>query len=136
MQPILLGDPEAITQKLPIVALPAIIACVVTAQFGGFGILTFVHLFAFAILAASMTDYKTEKGLWMLALLFAAIWSGFIAMYSYGSIMDWRLGVAFNGAVAIDAFFTMFILRLMVRFLWKTARLNYLYSNDSAVTKS
>ncbi|MEQ1826005.1 MAG: hypothetical protein ABL921_08655 [Pirellula sp.] len=82
MQSILQGDPEAITRRLPLVALPAIIACIVTAQFGGFGILTFVHLFAFAILAASMTEYKTEKGLWMLALLFAGIWSGLIAMYT------------------------------------------------------
>ncbi len=67
--------------------------------------LTFVHLFAFAILAASMTEYKTEIGLWMLALLFAGCWSGLIAMYTFGQIIDLRRGVALNGTVAIDAFF-------------------------------
>ena len=77
----------------------------VTVQFGGFGLLTFVHLFAFAILAASMTEYKTEIGLWMLALLFAGCWSGLIAMYTFGQIIDLRRGVALNGTVAIDAFF-------------------------------
>ena len=103
MQAILLGDPEVVTQRLPIMALPAIFACVVSAQFDCFGLLTFVHLFGFAILAASMAEFKTDKGLWMLALLFAAIWAGLIVMYTYGQFMDLRRGVAFNGAIAIEA---------------------------------
>ena len=52
-----------------------------------------------------MTEYKTEIGLWMLALLFAGCWSGLIAMYTFGQIIDLRRGVALNGTVAIDAFF-------------------------------
>ena len=125
---ILLGDPEATTRRLPILMLPAVIACVITAQFGSFGILTFVHLFGFAVLAAAMREYKTDKGLWMLALLFATICSGLIAMGIFGLIMDFRRGVVFNGAIAIDAFFAMFLMWLMVRFLWKTAKLNYAFS--------
>ncbi len=58
---ILLGDPEATTRRLPILMLPAVIACVITAQFGGFGILTFVHLFGFSVLAAAMGEYKTDN---------------------------------------------------------------------------
>ena len=123
---ILRGDPEAVTRQLPIMALPAIVACFVTAQFGGFGILTFVHLFGFAVLAASMTEYKTEKGLWMLALLFAVIWTAFILLYMYGQFLDLRRGVVADWSIAIDAFLTMFLMRLMVRFLSKTAKLNYL----------
>ncbi len=125
---ILRGDPEAITRRLPLMMLPAILVCFASAQFGGVGILTFAHLFGFAVLAAAMTEYRTEKGLWMLALLFAVIWSAFIVLYMYGQLTDLRRGVAVNGLLAIDVFFTMFLMRLAVRFLWKTARVNYLIS--------
>lgn len=128
MLPILRGDPEAITQRLPIVMLPAIVACLASARFGGFGLFTFVHLFGFGVLAASMSEYKTDKGLWMLALLFAAIWSGIIAMWMYGQFMDLRRGVALNAGIAIDVSCALFLMRLMVRFLWKSARLNYTIS--------
>lgn len=125
MLQLLRGDPEAITRSLPLVMLPAILGCFVIAQFGGFGILTCVHLFAFSVSAASMSEYKTERGLWMLALLFASLWTCLIAMWMYGQFLDIRRGVAFNGWIAIDAFFATFLMRLMVRFLWKTACLNY-----------
>ena len=38
MLPIPDGDPEAITRRLPIMMLPAIITCFLTAQFGGFAL--------------------------------------------------------------------------------------------------
>ena len=125
MLAILHGDPEAITRRLPIMMLPAIVACFVSGNLGGVGMLTCVHTFGFAVLAASLTEYKTEKGVWMFALLFAAIWSGLIAMWLYGQFLDLRRGVPFQVGIAIDGFFAMFLMRLMVRFLWKTAKVNY-----------
>ncbi len=108
--------------------LPAIIACFVSGNFGGALLLTCVHTFIFAVLAASMSEYKTDKGLWMLAALFAAIWTGLLALWTYGLFLDLQRGVQFQVVVAIDGFFAMFVMGLMVRFLWKTARLNYLLS--------
>jgi hypothetical protein len=64
----------------------------------------------------------------MLALLFAAVWTGLIAMWMYGQLLDLRRGVPFQAGVAIDGFFAMFLMRLMVRFLWKAAKINYLLS--------
>jgi hypothetical protein len=128
MLAILQGDPEAITRRLPIMMLPAIIACFVSGYFGGALLLTCVHTFMFAVLAACMTEYKTDKGLWMLALFFAVFWAGFLAMGTYAQFLDWWRGAPFQVGLAIDVFFAMFLMRLMVRFLWKTAKLNYLLS--------
>ncbi|MEQ1831115.1 MAG: hypothetical protein ABL921_34535 [Pirellula sp.] len=131
MLAILQGDPEAITRRLPIMMIPAIIACFVSGNLGGVGILTGAHLFGFAVLAASMTEYKTDKGLWMLALLFATIWTGLIGLWMYGQFLDLLRGIPFQAGIAIDAFFAMFLMRLMVRFLWKTVKLNYSLSIGS-----
>lgn len=125
MLAILRGDPEAITRRLPIMMLPAIIACFVSGYFGGALLLTCVHAFAFAVLAASMTEYKTEKGLWMLALFFAVFWAGLLAIGTYFQFLDLWRGAPFEVGLAIDVFFTMLLMRLMVRFLWKTAKWNY-----------
>jgi hypothetical protein len=125
MLAILQGDPEAVTRRLPILGLPAIIACFVSGYFGGALLLTCVHAFGFAVLAGSMTEYKTDKGLWMLALLFAAIWGGLLSMWTYFEFLDLWRGAALEVGLAIDVFFTMFLMRLMVRFLWKTAKVNY-----------
>lgn len=125
MLAILQGDPEAITRRLPIVALPAIIACFVSGNFGGALLLTCVHTFIFAVSAACMTEYKTDKGLWMLALFFAVFWGGFLVMGTYFQFLDGWRGAPLEVGVAIDGFLAMLLMGLMVRFLWRTAKLNY-----------
>lgn len=77
-----------------------------------------------------MTEYKTDKGLWMLALFLFVFYLGSMAMWMCGTFVDFRSGkgFVFNCLIAVDAFFGLSLGRLMVRFLWKTAMQNYLIS--------
>lgn len=120
-------DPEAILRWFPLLMLLAIASLVLSFQFGGLGILSSVHLFIFAVSAASMQEYKTEKGLWMLALTFAVLWAGMMSLCIYGQFMDLIRGVRFNPLIAVDAATMMFIMRMTIRFLWKCAKINYTF---------
>ena len=133
MRRILNGDPEAIIPLFSIMYLTGVLGCLVSVKFGGFGILTCAHLLGFGVLAASMTQYKTDKGLWMLALFLFVFYLGLMAMWMCGTFVDFRRGkgLLFNGSIAVDAFLGLSLGRLMVRFLWKTAKLNYLISIKS-----
>jgi len=118
---------------VPIMYLMGVLGCMVSVKLGGFGILTCAHLLGFGVLAASMTQYKTDKGLWMLALFLFVFYLGLMAMWMCGTFVDFRRGkgFVFNCSIAVDAFFGLSLGRLMVRFLWKTAKLNYLISIKS-----
>ncbi len=68
------GFPEAIIPNCPSLMIAGILGCLISAQFGGLGILTFVQVATLGVSAASLCEYQTERGLWMFALLLLVAW--------------------------------------------------------------
>jgi hypothetical protein len=79
---ILRGNPGTITRHMPGMILPALVLCYCLARFALPGILTAFQVLSLAASAACFTEYRTDRGLWMLAALFAVIWLSISAMQS------------------------------------------------------
>lgn len=91
--------------------------------FAGFA-LSGMMLFGVGAMGGSMGEYRTEKGIWMLAALFLAIFGALYATFLFYGVVDQLAGRAPAGLLAIDAIFSTSILGFMVRFLWTVALLN------------
>ena len=122
---IIAGLPEAIIPNCLLMMIAGILGCIVTAQFGGFGILTFVQVATLGVSAASLSEYRTDRGLWMFALLMLVIWGGLYALGLTMQTLDMLRGVQSPVAILIDASLATFCTTIHLRFLWRVARYNF-----------
>jgi len=118
------GDPDWAASLMPMLMLPAFLACYLCVRFHIPGILSCFQLAAFAVSAATFTEYRTERGLWMLATLFFAIWGGVLLLWFYGQAQDWVRGVAPDMTLIIDAAIATLIMHGHTKFLWRLIFLN------------
>jgi hypothetical protein len=82
-------------------------------DFGGF---TAFNLFGFGVLLACFTDYRTERGLWMLALLYGGLFLLFALAAEYFHIADLLRGAQPPaGQVAVDFAIGLYFQWKMVR---------------------
>ena len=100
-------------------------------RFISYGLLAFLFsgvcwLFGLAVSAAMMcglgamsgsfSEWRTERGLWMLGALFLIIFGFFYAVITYNQAADWIAGrAALRGIMAIDWFIGTTALRLQNR---------------------
>jgi hypothetical protein len=101
--------------------LPAFIGCFVCGRFDVPGLLSCFQLAAFAVSAAMLTDFRVERGLWMLAALFFVIWAGISLMWLYGETHDLIRGVAPPTTLVVDAAIATSIMHSHTKYLWKIA---------------
>ena len=125
------GNPEAVTARLPLLIVPAFAACLLSANFDLPGLLSFAQLFALSVSAASFTNYRTERGLWMLAALFFSIWTSIFFMWIFGQSRDLMRGVAPPASLIIDGAVALFVIRIHLKFLWTTAKFNFALSRST-----
>lgn len=96
----------------------------------GFAVSTMM-LVGLGAMAGSFTEWRTERGLWMLGALFLVIFSGFYCVVTYHQIADWIAGRApLQGLMAVDWFIGTSTLTYMVRFLWAVTYWNGRISSD------
>jgi hypothetical protein len=69
----------------------------------GIGVLSAFSLIALGAMLASVTDYRRERGLWMLALLFGGTFLVFVLLWEYFAIVDAIRGAQVAWQVAVDA---------------------------------
>jgi hypothetical protein len=115
------GDPDSVTSRLALLMLPAFIGCFVCGRFDVPGLLSCFQLAAFAVSAAMLTDFRVERGLWMLAALFFVIWAGISLMWLYGETHDLIRGVAPPTTLVVDAAIATSIMHSHTKYLWKIA---------------
>jgi uncharacterized membrane protein YadS len=99
--------------------VPAFVGCYLCAWFDVPGLLTCFQLTAFAVSAATFTEFRVERGLWMLAALFFTIWAGISLMWLVGETRDSIRGVAPEGTLVLDAAIATTIMHSHTKFLWK-----------------
>ncbi len=122
---IIAGLPESIIPNCLSLMITGILGACITAQFGGFGILTFVQVATLGVSAASLSEYQTERGLWMLALLMLVSWGGLHALGLTMQTLELLKGVQYPAAVVIDASLATFCTTIHLRFLWRVAVYNF-----------
>ena len=82
-------------------------------------------------MSGSFTEWRTERGLWMLGALFLLIFGGVSLLITY-QIADWFAGRApLQGLMAFDWFIGTTALTYMVRFLWAVTYWNGRASSDA-----
>ena len=84
-------------------------------------------LCGFGVMAATVSEWRTEPGLWMLSGLHFLIQAGIYAMFVYSEIAELAAGRAVMGGwMALDCSIGTAVLARMVWFLWSVTRLNRL----------
>ena len=110
--------------------VPAFLGCYLCARFDVPGLLSCFQLAAFAVSAATFTDFRAERGLWMLATLFFAIWAGISLMWLYGEARDWIRGVAPDVTLIVDVAVATSIMHGHTKYLWKLILRNLSISRE------
>lgn len=114
-------SPEQIDRVTPFCA-PAMLAGGVF-WFAGLTI-SAAFLLMLGAMAGSFDDWRTDKGLWMLATLFMTLTVLMSLTFTYFSIMDGLAGKDPDCLLAVDVFITTLVLGFNVRFLWAVAYWN------------
>lgn len=122
---IIAGIPEAIIPHSLEFMITGVLGCCIASQFGGFGVLTFVQVATLGFSAASLEEYQTDRGLWMLAILMLVIWGGLYALGLVMQIFDMHRGVQSPISVLIDTSLATFCTTIHLRFLWRIAHYNF-----------
>ncbi len=65
------------------------------------------------------TEFRVERGLWMLAALYFAIWAGMSLLCLYGETRDLIRGVVPEVSLIVDAAIATAIMHGHTKFLWK-----------------
>ncbi len=76
-----------------------------------------VMFVALGAMGGSFSEWRTERGLWMLGALFLTIFGAIHVLLLYHATIDWIAGRAVGGMVAVDIIVASSVLALMVRFL-------------------
>jgi hypothetical protein len=124
------GDPDLVTSRLPVLMLPAFVGCFLCARFEVPGLLSCFQLAAFAVSAAIFSEFRVERGLWMLAALYFVIWTGISLTWLYGGTRDWIFGVAVPVTLIADAAIATSIIHSHTKYLWKIVICNRSISRE------
>lgn len=119
------GDPEAIQSILWLLTI-GMAMLALAGLFDLPGILTGFFAAGFGVCAASLNDWRKERGLWMLAATYFAVYLFVYACIVIGQIRDAQWGVQPNSlALVLDFSIGTFLLTANLRFLSKVAKQNY-----------
>ncbi|TWT72795.1 hypothetical protein Pla123a_40940 [Posidoniimonas polymericola] len=88
------------------------------------GVLTAFQAVFLAVTAVSLSEYRAERGLWMLAMLYFAISVALYAIFLVQGILDEIRGVRAPVSLAIDVALITILLGGQVGFLWRVAVIN------------
>lgn len=97
----------------------------VSSQFDGYGILTFVQIGVLGVSAAALSEYRSECGLWMLALLMLLIWGGLHVLGITMEIRDVLRGVRSALPIVVDSTIATIWTTIHIRFLYRVSCYNY-----------
>jgi hypothetical protein len=126
MRAFLRGDPTAIVQAVPYFLLGGMAALGLSAYFDGTGIIAAGFVFALGTAGASLDEWRTERGLWMLAGLFLLIYGAVYVCFCIGQLQDVLRGAQPPDTLTlIDVSIGTAVLVVNLRFLTRVAIENY-----------
>ena len=123
------GEPNAIVPIGPYLLVCGMAAIGLSTFADGSGIITAFFVAGLGAAGAGLSEWRTERGLWMLAALLFLMY-GFVYVCScFGQLMDALRGApANNTALVLDLSFGTLVLLATLRFLLKIAKENYVIS--------
>jgi hypothetical protein len=96
-----------------------------------YGIITGVSLVGLMATLGSFTNYATERGLWMLALLFGVLLAATQGLIAFGQASDLLNGRSAEWPVAVDLAVASRFWWLQGRVLWSVVFYNRLLTRES-----
>jgi hypothetical protein len=120
------GDPSAVVRYSGLLILSGMLLAFASVQCDTAGAITGTFAIALGAAGGSLARWRTERGLWMLAVLFLTIYCAIYVLVSLGQILDWIRGVRNpEPSLIIDFSFGTILLSAIIRFLAKVARQNW-----------
>src|SRR4051794_23206231 len=126
MKALLRGEPTEVVRLAPYFLIGGMLGFVGSYLLDGFGAITAFSTVALGAAGASLEKWQTERGLWMLAALFAVIYAIIYGCFVYGRISDLLRGAPGVGIpLALDISIGSMLLLGQLRFLRSVVRQNY-----------
>jgi hypothetical protein len=130
---ILRGDPEAIVAYGPHIFLAAFLIIALSLLVDGTGILAGFFAAGLGGAGILLANWRTERGLWMLAGVYLVVNLFVYGCFSVGQIRDALQGVQVESvALLVDFTIGTLLLVTTIRFLVNVARENYQISRSRA----
>ena len=130
MRPFLQGDPEAIVGRAAILMIGGVLAFGLSNIAAGHGFITAFFLFGLGVAGASLSGWRSERGLWMLAALFFLTKAAIYWLFVWGQLRDVINGVRPESvALAVDMSIGTGLLAIEICFLARVAKDNFALSD-------
>ena len=134
MRAFLRGDPRTMVPIAPYLLLGGMAALGLSAYFDGGGIITAGFVLALGAASASLDEWRSERGLWMLAGLFLLIYGAIYICFCIGQLQDVLRGAQAPVTLTlIDLSIGTAVLVIILRFLTRVAIENYSNRFDQGV---
>ena len=132
MRSLMRGDPEFVVRWAWLLLLVAMLLGFLCARLEIAGIFTCAFLGALGAGGGMLVQYRTDRGLWMLAALFLVIYCGLYVLFFVGQLGDVlrNAGQAPVGVV-VDFSVATLLLSANIRFLFRIARFNWSISREN-----
>ncbi|HEV8004207.1 MAG TPA: hypothetical protein VGP63_30360 [Planctomycetaceae bacterium] len=131
MWSLLRGEPDQVIRWAGPLILCGMTVAFLSARLRTPGLLSAFQVIALGAMGGSLVQWRTERGLWMLAGLFFVVWSAIYGLCLYGEIHDIVAGAQVSIGLTIDAGIAMSFYSTMLRFLWRVTRENWRFSVPS-----
>jgi hypothetical protein len=129
MRSFLQGDPAVIVGRAPLLLILGVLAFGLSRTADGHGGITAIFLFGLGVAGASLSSWRSERGLWMLAALYFVINASIYWLMIWGQLRDVIRGVRPESiALAVDMFMGTALLAIEIRFLARIAKDNFALS--------
>ena len=131
MRSLIRGEPDTVIRCYRPLLLASMLLGYLCATLSLPGIITCMFAGALGASGGSLAQYRTERGLWMLAVLFFALYGGIYALLIFGQIGDVLHNAApMPIALLVDATIGTFFLTTNIRFLYQVGQFNWSISNE------
>jgi hypothetical protein len=126
------GSPYEIVRFAGLPMLTGFLLAFVSARYHVGGVITGLFLISLGACGGTLTEWRTERGLWMLAGLFLVMNCTIYCLFAYGQMRDWVRGAPAAGlGTTIDFVLGTTLLTTNIRFLAKVTQQNLELSRQS-----
>jgi hypothetical protein len=119
------GEPDAVIRWALVLFVGGMALAFISAKLETPGVLSAFQAAALGAIGASLVQWRTDRGLWMLAGFLLVFWSALYCLCLYGEVRDIVAGAQIEVGLAIDVTIAMSLYSIMLRFLWRVTRYNW-----------
>ena len=129
MRSFLQGNPATIVDRVPILIIFGVVGFGLSRIANGHGGITAFFVFGLGVAGASLSSWRSERGLWMLAALYFLINATIYWLIVWAQLRDVIRGIRPESvALAVDMFMGTALLAIEIRFLARIAKNNFALS--------